>query len=103
MLEPAPLGEAARTFFLLGARLFVGEGLILGWLSWLIALPISLVAGRVMTGALSAALGTEIVYYYTPQGAIMWLVIITFLAILASGLPARRATHISVRESLAYQ
>jgi len=58
-------------------RMFVGEGLILGWLSWLIAFPLSLPAGRVMTEALSAA--------------------------LASWLPARRATHISVRESLSYQ
>ena len=84
------------------ARLFIGEGLILGWLSWVIAMPISLVASRLMTEALSAALGMEIVYHYTPRGAIMWLVIITFLAILASGLPARRATKLSVRESLAY-
>jgi putative ABC transport system permease protein len=85
------------------ARLFVGEGLILGWLSWLIAFPLSLPAGRVMTEALSAALGTEIVYYYTPQGALVWLLIITILSALASWLPARRATRISVRESLSYQ
>jgi putative ABC transport system permease protein len=84
-------------------RLFVGEGLILGWLSWLIAFPLSLPAGRVMTEALSAALGTEIIYHYSPRGAFMWLLIITVLAVLASWLPARRATHISVRESLSYQ
>ncbi len=84
-------------------RLFVGEGLIMGWLSWLIAFPLSLPAGRVMTEALSAALGSEIVYYYSPRGALMWLLIITLLAALASWLPARRAIHISVRESLSYQ
>ncbi|MFN2137397.1 MAG: ABC transporter permease, partial [Candidatus Promineifilaceae bacterium] len=82
------------------ARLFIGEGLILGWLSWLIAFPISVYAGRLMTAALSSALGVEIVYHYTPDGALMWLAIITILAGLASGLPARRATRISVRESL---
>jgi putative ABC transport system permease protein len=85
------------------SRLFIGEGLILGWLSWIIAMPLSLFAGRLMTEALSAAMGMEIVYHYTPQGAALWLGIITVLAILASGLPARRATKISVRESLAYQ
>jgi putative ABC transport system permease protein len=84
-------------------RLFVGEGLILGWLSWLISFPISLPAGRLMTEALSAALGTEIVYYYTPRGAVMWLLIITVLSTFASWIPARRATNISVRESLSYQ
>lgn len=85
------------------ARLFIGEGLILGWMSWLIAFPLSLPAGRLMAGALSAALGTEIVYYYTPNGALIWLAIITVLSIVASWLPARRATRISVRQSLAYQ
>jgi putative ABC transport system permease protein len=84
-------------------RLFIGEGLILGWLSWLIAFPLSLPAGRVMTEALSAALGSEIVYYYSPRGAIVWLLIITVLSALASWLPARRAVNISVRESLSYQ
>ena len=85
------------------ARMFIGEGLILGWLSWLIAFPLSLPAGRVMTEALSAALGSEIVYHYTPQGAVLWLGIITVLAALASWLPSRRASRLSVREALSYQ
>lgn len=84
------------------ARLFIGEGLILGWMSWLIALPISIPAGRLMTQALGGALGLDFVYKYTPSGAALWLVIITLLSILASWLPARGATRISVRESLAY-
>jgi putative ABC transport system permease protein len=33
------------------ARLFIGEGLILGWLSWAIAVPLSIPAGRLMTQA----------------------------------------------------
>ncbi len=85
------------------ARLFIGEGLILGWLSWIIAFPIGLVGGRLMTAALSAALGSEIVYHHTFQGAAMWLAIITVLSAIASWLPARRATHLSVHETLAYQ
>jgi putative ABC transport system permease protein len=85
------------------ARLFIGEGLILGWLSWLIALPLSMPAGRLMVAAMGQAFGSEYVYHYTPAGAALWLIIITILSILASWLPARSATRISVRESLAYQ
>jgi putative ABC transport system permease protein len=85
------------------ARLFIGEGLLLGWLSWLIALPLGLPAGQLMLRGLAAAIGFDLVYNYTPAGAIYWLFIITFLSVLASWLPARRATRISVRESLAYQ
>jgi putative ABC transport system permease protein len=85
------------------SRLFIGEGLILGLLSWLIALPLSIPAGYAMTQAMGAALQTEIVYRYTPTGALYWLGIIVVLSIIASWFPAHGATRISVRESLAYQ
>ncbi len=84
-------------------RLFIGEGLILGWLSWLIALPLSMPAGRLMVASMSQAFQTEYIYHYTPTGAILWLGIITIVSILASWFPARAATRISVRESLVYQ
>ena len=85
------------------ARLFIGEGLILGLLSWVIALPLSIPAGRLMTGGLTAVFPIEIVFKYTPTGALYWLGIITVLSVVASLLPARGAMRISVRESLAYQ
>lgn len=85
------------------ARLFIGEGLMLGWLSWLVAAPLSIPAGYLMARGLGAALQGEIVYHYTPIGALYWLAIVTGLAIVASWLPARGATRISVQESLAYQ
>jgi len=85
------------------ARLFIGEGLMLGWLSWLLALPFTPSAGQLMVKGLGAALGGELVYKYTPTGAILWLVIITVLSIIASLLPARNALRVSVRESLAYE
>ena len=92
-------GAVSRTI----AGLFIGEGLILGWLSWLIALPLSIPAGYLMVQALAAAIQGEIVYQYTPTGALYWLGIVTVLSIVASWFPARGATGISVRESLAYQ
>ena len=84
-------------------RLFIGEGLILGWLSWLIALPFTSFVSQLMVTALGQAFGLDIIYKYSPTGQIVWLVIITILSIIASWLPARGATQISVRESLAYQ
>jgi putative ABC transport system permease protein len=83
--------------------LFVGEGVILGWLSWLIALPLSVPAGKLMAQGLGAAVNTDLVYKFTPIGALCWLGIITVLSIAASWFPARGATRISVRESLAYE
>ena len=83
--------------------LFAGEGLLLGLLSWLIAVPLSIPAGRAMTEALGLALNSGIVYKFTLSGAIMWLIIVVLLALVASWLPVRSAVRISVRESLAYQ
>jgi putative ABC transport system permease protein len=85
------------------ASLCIGEGLLLGWLSWLIALPFGLPAGWLMTQALGGMINLAIVYHYTPTGPLCWLGIITVLAIVASWLPARGAIRISVRESLAYE
>lgn len=84
-------------------RLFIGEGLLLGWLSWLVALPLSIPTGRVMSLAIGSALQSEFFYNFAPTGPVLWFVIITILSIAASWLPARGATKISVRESLAYQ
>jgi len=85
------------------ASQFIGEGLILGWLSWLIALPLSIPAGKLMVQGLGAAVDLALVYKYTPIGALYWLAIITVLSVAASWFPARGATRISVRESLAYE
>jgi putative ABC transport system permease protein len=83
--------------------LFIGEGLTLGLLSWLIALPLSMPAGYFMTQMLGVALNGELVYHYTLTGSLYWLAIITVLSIAASWLPAQGAARVSVRESLAYQ
>jgi len=82
--------------------LLVGEGLILGWLSWIISLPFSIPAGRLMTAGLSAAFNLEIINHYTFKGPLYWLGIITVLSILASWFPARGAMRVSVNESLTY-
>lgn len=85
-------------------RLFVGEAILLGLISWLIALPLSIPAAYgLTTRGLSFALNQQLSYNFTPSGAITWLVIITLLAVVASIFPARGAARMSVRESLAYQ
>ena len=84
-------------------RLFVGEGVLLGLISWIIALPLSIPLAYIFsTFALSFALNQQLVYRFTPTGAAVWLAIIIVLAVIASALPARGAARVSVRESLAY-
>lgn len=83
--------------------IFMMEGILQGLISWLIALPISLLS----TPALARALGTamfsaKLDYQYNWAAVIMWLAFILVISIVASIVPANRATRISVRDSLAY-
>ncbi len=83
--------------------IFMGEGLLLGLLSWALAIPFSLLSGKYFVAGISEAIQFPAVYYYSMQGAWIWLAIVVALSLLASWLPARRATQISVQESLAYE
>ncbi|MEM8859358.1 MAG: FtsX-like permease family protein [Chloroflexota bacterium] len=84
-------------------RLFIGEGILLGWLSWVIAIPLSIPAAWYLsTRGLSFVLNSTLAYQFSFMGPLIWLAIITVLAILASIFPARRASRVSVRESLSY-
>lgn len=85
------------------AFIFMGEGLLLGVLSWLIAIPLSMLAAQFFVAALGQALNFPFFYRYSFNGLWLWLAIILTLSVVASWWPARRATQISVRESLAYE
>lgn len=84
-------------------RVSIGEGVLLGWISWLIALPLSIPAAYLLaTRGLSLALNQQLSYQFSPIGAAIWLILITLLAVVASSFPARSAAKVSVRESLTY-
>ncbi len=82
---------------------FVGEGLMLGLTSWLLALPIGLTAGPAFVMSLGQVIDFPAEYYPATHAVWMWLGVVVVLSVLASWVPARRATRISVNESLAYE
>ena len=91
----------ARSHTIMG--IFVMEGVLQGVISWLIAVPISILASPVMARSMGQIMfGTTMEYQYNWTAVFMWLAIVIFISILASVLPARGATRISVRDSLAY-
>jgi putative ABC transport system permease protein len=80
------------------------EGLLIGLISWflgaLVSLPLSWGLATVVGLAFfERAMGIT----FSPLGVVAWLVIAMVLATLASTLPARNASRISVREALAYE
>jgi putative ABC transport system permease protein len=93
------VGARSRTIM----GMFVMEGVLQGSFSWLIAVPLSLIISPPLANALGQTMFNANLYYQFNASAIAsWLVIILVIAILASIIPARNATRISVRDSLAY-
>ncbi|HMB21446.1 MAG: ABC transporter permease [Chloroflexota bacterium] len=91
----------ARSSSILG--IFVMEGLLQGLLSWLIAMPLSFLVSPLLANALGNAMfGATLDYQYNWSAVMVWLGTVLVISIVASVLPARNATRISVRDSLAY-
>jgi putative ABC transport system permease protein len=82
---------------------FTGEGLMLGLTSWIFALPIGLGVAPTFVLALGEVIDFPAEYYPATHAVWIWLGVVVVLSIVASWVPARRATRISVNESLAYE
>lgn len=82
---------------------FVLEGLLMGLLSWLIALLLSYPVALLTTQGVAASLRLSIVFQYDWSGVGLWLLLAAVIAIIASLSPAQQAIRTSVQESLAYE
>ncbi len=85
------------------AGIFIGEGLLLGLIAWAIAIPLSIPVGQAFSTVIGQVIKFDIIYQFSWNGVLTWLIIIVMLSVLGSLLPAIRATRVSVRESLTYE
>ncbi len=83
---------------------FMIEGLLIGFLAWLIGVIVSLPISKILSDALGESF-VQRPLAFTPaiDGILAWLVVVAVLALVASFLPAWRATRLAVREVLAYE
>ena len=94
------IGASSRTII----GMFMLEGMLQGAMSWLVALPISLFCAPLFANTIGKIMfGTNLEYRYDFQAALTWLIVVLVIGILSSIAPARSATKISVRQSLAYE
>jgi len=85
-------------------RIVMVEGMLIGLISWLIGGLIALPASSFLTNTVGEALlEAKPSYIFSTNGAILWLFIVIILAGLASFLPARNASRLTVREVLSYE
>jgi putative ABC transport system permease protein len=84
--------------------IFVTEGVLLGLISWLLAVPLSVPCAKLFTDVIGqTVVGFGLDFEYAVGGVAIWLVIVVVLSALASLWPALKATRVSVRETLAYE
>ncbi|HWQ15772.1 MAG TPA: FtsX-like permease family protein [Roseiflexaceae bacterium] len=85
-------------------RIVLAEGVTIGVLSWALAAALALPLSKLLSDAVGFAFfQTALTYAYAPLGALIWLALVVVIAALASVLPARGATRLTVREVLAYE
>ena len=86
------------------AQVFIVEGITIGMLSGLLgallAIPMSQGLNQAVGGAM---MGVPLTYSYSMPGLWLWLVVVLILSALASFIPARNASRMTVREVLAYE
>lgn len=85
-------------------RIVIVEGVLIGVLSWLVGAAIALPMSKLLSDAVGMAfMQAPLSYTFSTTGALIWLGGVIVLAALASFLPARSASRLSVREVLAYE
>ena len=85
-------------------RIVLVEGVIIGLISWVLAIVVAYPIGLGLSNIVGTLfLESEMTYIYSIPGAIGWLGAVLLIALLAGTIPARGASRLSVRETLAYE
>lgn len=85
-------------------RVVLVEGLFIGLLSWAVAIIVAYPLGWWISDFVGQnLLESELTYTFAWWGAGLWIIGVLLISAGASFFPARRASKISVRETLAYE
>lgn len=86
------------------AQVFILEGVTIGLLSWILGSVLAIPMSQGLNAAVGGAMmGVPLSYSYSMQGLWTWFVVVLILSALASFIPARNASRLTVREVLAYE
>jgi putative ABC transport system permease protein len=84
--------------------IFLAEGLLIGFIAWILGALLSLPLSFVLSDALGQAfVQRPLDYQVSWSGVMLWFVVVFWLSAAGSILPAWRASRITVREVLAYE
>ncbi len=84
--------------------LVIVEGIIIGALSYLLGAILSFPITYLLSNVISIAIfSSPAPWAFTAQGFLIWLGVVVLLSLVASLLPARNASRLTIREVLAYE
>jgi putative ABC transport system permease protein len=85
-------------------QLVVVEGMMIGILSWVLGMLLSLPLSKFMCDVVGVAFVTlPLTFVFSMNGVLPWLIIVLVLSAVASVLPAWNAVRLTVRDVLAYE
>ncbi len=94
------IGISDRALF----KTILVEGTLIGLVSWVIGCVLAYPLSQGLCDAVGGAMiQTPFTFSFSAAGVLLWLALVVALTTAACYIPARRATRITVRETLAYE
>jgi putative ABC transport system permease protein len=86
------------------AQVFILEGVAIGVMSWFLGALLAYPLGGLLCTAVGVPLlGSPLTFAFSFSGVWIWLALVVILSAIASFIPARNASRLTVREVLAYE
>lgn len=80
------------------------EALVIGLITWVLAIGLSFPISFFLLKIIGEAImGSALALNFTPLGILLWLAVVIILSVVASIIPARNATRLTINEVLAYE
>jgi putative ABC transport system permease protein len=84
-------------------QVFVTEGVVIGVMSWIGGLVLSVPMSYGLVRLLETAIGIPLSYSFSWPAVAGWLVVVAAISAVASLIPAYRASQVSVRDAISYE
>ncbi len=85
-------------------QLVVVEGMFIGLISWALALLVTIPITYLLDTVVGISiLNVPLAFVFSKEGTLIWVVVVLFLSMLASVVPAQNAVRLTVRDVLAYE
>jgi putative ABC transport system permease protein len=86
------------------SQVFILEGIVIGLMSWGLGSVLAVPLSKLFSDAIGyPMLGMPLIFKFSLTGVWVWMALVILLSALASLVPARNASRLTVREILAYE